>query len=98
MPERIDERKRSYGIFHNSFHLLERRCGDLNPGATCATYRISSADPSTTWVHLHSVLYSIGKLMILQVFYRAKFDVFKAVKCKIRDLMFERGDVRIRII
>ena len=76
----------------------QRRCGDLNPGAACATYRISSADPSTTWVHLHSVLYSIGKLMILQVFYRAKFDVFKAVKCKIRDLMFERGDVRIRII
>ena len=36
--------------------------------------------------------------MILQVFYRAKFDVFKALKCKIGDLMIEREDVRIRII
>ena len=70
----------------------------MNPGATCATYRISSADPSTTWVHLHSVLYSIGKLMILQVLYRANFDVFKGVTCKIEDLMIQSGDVRIRII
>lgn len=33
--------------------LFKRRWRDLNPCAGCPTYRISSADPSTTWVHLH---------------------------------------------
>ena len=27
----------------------------MNPRAGCPTYRISSADPSATWVHLHIV-------------------------------------------
>ena len=32
--------------------LLQRRWRDLNPRAGYPTYRISSADPSATWVHL----------------------------------------------
>ena len=52
--------------FTFSVKPLVRRCGDLNPGATCATYRISSADPSTTWVHLHGSIYSNEKVIILQ--------------------------------
>ena len=32
-----------------------RRWRDLNSRAGCPTYRISSADPSATWVHLHGV-------------------------------------------
>ncbi len=34
--------------------ILERRWRDLNPRAGYPTYRISSADPSATWVHLQS--------------------------------------------
>lgn len=33
---------------------MERRWRDLNPRAGYPTYRISSADPSATWVHLQS--------------------------------------------
>ena len=32
---------------------------DLNPRAGCPAYRISSADPSATWVHLHDRFYYI---------------------------------------
>ena len=48
----------------------------MNPGAACATYRISSADPSTTWVHLHSVLYSSRKVIFLQAFPKNCFIIF----------------------
>lgn len=37
---------------------LQRRWWDLNPRAGCPTCRISSAVPSTSWVHLQSMLYS----------------------------------------
>ena len=32
--------------------LVKRRWRDLNPRTGCPAYRISSADPSATWVHL----------------------------------------------
>ena len=34
--------------------FVKRRWRDLNPRAGCPAYRISSADPSATWVHLHT--------------------------------------------
>ena len=33
--------------------VVKRRWRDLNPRTGCPIYRISSADPSATWVHLH---------------------------------------------
>ena len=37
--------------------FLRRRWRDLNPRAGYPTYRISSADPSATWVHLQESAY-----------------------------------------
>ena len=42
--------------------IMKRRWRDLNPRTGCPAYRISSADPSATWVHLHDILHYIGGL------------------------------------
>ena len=39
-------------IIHKHFEFVKRRWRDLNPRTGCPVYRISSADPSATWVHL----------------------------------------------
>ena len=39
---------------------IKRRWRDLNPRTSCPAYRISSADPSATWVHLHDIFHYIG--------------------------------------
>ena len=41
-------------IIHDDKGFVKRRWRDLNPRAGCPAYRISSADPSATWVHLRS--------------------------------------------
>ena len=33
----------------------------MNPRTGCPAYRISSADPSATWVHLHDIFHYIGE-------------------------------------
>ena len=40
--------------------IMKRRWRDLNPRTGYPAYRISSADPSATWVHLHDRFYYIG--------------------------------------
>ena len=40
----------------------------MNSRAGCPTYRISSADPSATWVHLHAILYYRTEAVSRQLF------------------------------
>ena len=47
------QRQLTYTIV--TFCKSKRRWRDLNPRTGCPAYRISSADPSATWVHLHGV-------------------------------------------
>ena len=44
-----------------TFCKSKRRWRDLNPRTGCPAYRISSADPSATWVHLHDIFHYIGE-------------------------------------
>ena len=57
-----------YNLFLNTeyFYIIpvtvffvKRRWRDLNPRAGCPAYRISSADPSTAWVHLQIYVISL---------------------------------------
>ena len=51
---------------------MKRRWRDLNPRTGYPAYRISSADPSATWVHLHDILHYIGGLDKGQSFFYVK--------------------------
>ena len=44
--------------------FVKRRWRDLNPRTGYPIYRISSADPSATWVHLH-VLKIVSNMFII---------------------------------
>ena len=51
-----DENRGRFSVwYHTENRPLtdQRRWRDLNPRTGCPAYRISSADPSATWVHLH---------------------------------------------
>ena len=51
-------------LYH--YHLKEwQRRRDLNPRAGCPTYRISSADPSASWVLLRALRRSLKKSFII---------------------------------
>ena len=52
--------------------FVKRRWRDLNPRTGYPIYRISSADPSATWVHLHDILHYIGGLDKGQSFFFVK--------------------------
>ena len=52
--------------------IMKRRWRDLNPRTGYPAYRISSADPSATWVHLHDILHYIGGLDKGQSFFYVK--------------------------
>ena len=59
--------------------FLERRWRDLNPRAGCPTYRISSADPSATWVHLQITFFFMITYQIISVksfFVNCHFGIF----------------------
>ena len=53
----------AYAIIGQRMKIWQRR-RDLNPRAGCPTYRISSADPSASWVLLRALRRSLKKSFI----------------------------------
>lgn len=53
----------AYAITEQRLKMWQRR-RDLNPRAGCPTYRISSADPSASWVLLRALRRSLKKSFI----------------------------------
>lgn len=53
----------AYAIIGQHLKIWQRR-RDLNPRAGCPTYRISSADPSASWVLLRALRRSLKKSFI----------------------------------
>ena len=53
----------AYAIIGQCLKIWQRR-RDLNPRAGCPTYRISSADPSASWVLLRALRRSLKKSFI----------------------------------
>ena len=51
-------------IIADMLKFVKRRWRDLNPRTGYPIYRISSADPSATWVHLH-VLKIVSNMFII---------------------------------
>ena len=54
----------AYAIIEQRLKSWQRR-RDLNPRAGCPTYRISSADPSASWVLLRALRRSLKKFFII---------------------------------
>ena len=54
----------AYAIIGQCLKIWQRR-RDLNPRAGCPTYRISSADPSASWVLLRALRRSLKKSFII---------------------------------
>ena len=54
----------AYAIIGQHLKIWQRR-RDLNPRAGCPTYRISSADPSASWVLLRALRRSLKKSFII---------------------------------
>ena len=54
----------AYAIIEQRLKIWQRR-RDLNPRAGCPTYRISSADPSASWVLLRVLRRSLKKSFMI---------------------------------